>query len=148
MRAGLEEAWALPSLTADAARADPATRAVYESELRRVAAVLADGLPGPDAEARAWALLAVGAGMARAVTDEGVKEEILAAVQQAAARLQRLLRDVDHALTRRLPKAQAAGSSDDRATGTSADSARQRPATSTAGLRAPISGPDTMTNER
>jgi TetR/AcrR family transcriptional regulator, transcriptional repressor for nem operon len=70
---------ALPSLSAEVARADAATRADYEAELKRVAGEIAAGLPGaPDREA-AWPLLAQLAGgvlLSRAVRDEALAAEI------------------------------------------------------------------------
>jgi AcrR family transcriptional regulator len=87
MKVPLEEACALPTFTADAARSDQATRASYEAELRSLVDSIAEGLSGDDARLKAWHLMAVlagGAGMARAVTDKKLRAEILAAVAQAA----------------------------------------------------------------
>jgi AcrR family transcriptional regulator len=83
----MAEACALPVLSVDVARADPATRAEYATELRALADTVAAGLPGPDGPARAWTLLALlagGATMARAVADEPLRAAIVAAVAGAA----------------------------------------------------------------
>ncbi len=87
MRLGIEEACALPSFTPDVARADAATREAYESELDRLVATLAAGFGDPPDRKRAWAFLAVlsgGASIARAVKDEGLRAEMLAAAADAA----------------------------------------------------------------
>lgn len=83
----LSEACALPTLTADAARADEATRTAYAATLDGIIGELAAGLGGPEARVRAWRLLAGLAGaaaMARAVPDEAMRREILAAARGAA----------------------------------------------------------------
>lgn len=82
----LEDACALPTLTADASRADEQTRSAYGAELQRLVDAVAAGLPGKDREARAWTLLALlsgAAGMARAVGDEAQREAIVAAALKA-----------------------------------------------------------------
>jgi len=87
MEVPLCEACVLPSLTADVARAGEATRVSYAENLRKLADSVAEGLPSDPARARAWVLLALfagGAGMARAVGDESLREEILTAVRAAA----------------------------------------------------------------
>lgn len=83
----LSEACALPSFLGDAARADEPTRAAYEEEIGRLVAALAEGLGGPDARARAlhlMALMAGGAGLARAVPAGPLRAEIVEAMRQAA----------------------------------------------------------------
>lgn len=86
----LGDACALPTLTADATRSADETRVAYESELTAIADAIAKGLPGDDPELRqerAWslmALLAGGAGMARAVKDERVAEQIAQAALASA----------------------------------------------------------------
>lgn len=90
MALGLPEACALPSLTADAARAPAEARQAYTAELARVAAQIAAGLDGPEREVRSWQLLSVlsgAAAMARAVDDPAAREAIL----EAAGRLARTL---------------------------------------------------------
>lgn len=83
------EACALQSLTNDVARADAATREVYEAELRRAIDALAHGLgpgEGDGKRARAIALLALlsgGISMARAVEDPALADEIVASVRAA-----------------------------------------------------------------
>jgi len=73
----------LPSLSTEVGRAGPAARRDYQVELERVAATLADGLPGAPTREAAWPLLAqlVGAVvLARAVEDEALAAEIAQAV--------------------------------------------------------------------
>lgn len=87
MDVGLDEACALPSFSADVARADAATRAVYQGELARLADVVAQGFRGAHARQRALALLAIltgAADMARAVKDDAARREILDAAKVAA----------------------------------------------------------------
>ena len=87
MQVGLDEACGLPSFSSDVARADEATRAVYEAELDLLVAELADGFRGAHARQRAVALLAVlsgAAAMARAVKNERARREILASAKVAA----------------------------------------------------------------
>ena len=87
MKVPLDEACALPTFTADAARADGSTREAYEAELRSLVDSIAEGLRGADARQKAWHLMAIfagGAGMARAVNDKKLRAEIVAAVTQAA----------------------------------------------------------------
>ena len=83
----LEQACALPTFTADTARADRPTRVAYEAELRALVGAIEEGLEGDDTRQKAWHMLAVlagGAGMARAVVDPKLRAEILAAATQAA----------------------------------------------------------------
>ena len=71
----------------DVARADDATRAVYEEELTRLVELVAAGFRGAHADQRAWSFLAVlsgAAAMARAVKDARVRREILTAAGVAA----------------------------------------------------------------
>jgi TetR/AcrR family transcriptional regulator, transcriptional repressor for nem operon len=87
MEVALDEACGLPSFSSDVARADDATRAVYEAELELLVEAIASGLRGAHARERALALLAVlsgAASMARAVKDEAARREILAAANVAA----------------------------------------------------------------
>jgi len=87
MQVGLDEACGLPSFSQDVARADDATRAVYEAELEALVAALAGGFRGANARERALALLAVlsgAAAMARAVKDDRARRDILAAANAAA----------------------------------------------------------------
>ncbi|HYC25521.1 MAG TPA: TetR family transcriptional regulator [Roseiarcus sp.] len=83
---------ALPSLSAEVARADDATRADYEAVLKRVATEVAAGLPGAPSREAAWPLLAELAGgvlLSRAVRDEALAAEIaeatLASLRKQAA---------------------------------------------------------------
>ena len=83
----LAQACALPSFSTDAARADDETREAYQIELEKIIASLANGLGGPHSRKRALQLLAVlagGAAMARAVTDERLRAEIVNAAREAA----------------------------------------------------------------
>lgn len=87
MEAPLEDACALPTLTTDAARADVTTREAYQQELEKLIAVIAKGLGGDDARERAMRLLAVfagGAAIARAVSDDALRAELIATVRDAA----------------------------------------------------------------
>jgi TetR/AcrR family transcriptional regulator, transcriptional repressor for nem operon len=77
---------ALPSLSAEVARSDAMTRAAYEAELLKVAALIADGLPGNPGREAAWPILALlvgGVMLSRAVPDEAVAQEIADAVLNA-----------------------------------------------------------------
>jgi TetR/AcrR family transcriptional repressor of nem operon len=87
MEVALDEACGLPSFSSDVARADEATRAVYEAELEKLVQVLAEGFRGAHARERALALLAIlsgAAAMARPVKDEHLRREILNAANIAA----------------------------------------------------------------
>jgi TetR/AcrR family transcriptional repressor of nem operon len=87
MQVALDQACGVPSFSSDVARADDATRAVYEAELELLVAALAAGFRGAHAKERALALLAVlsgAAAMARAVKDDDIRREILAAANTAA----------------------------------------------------------------
>jgi len=87
MQVALDQACGVPSFSSDVARADDATRAVYEAELELLVAALAAGFRGAHAKERALALLAVlsgAAAMARAVKDDHIRREILAAANTAA----------------------------------------------------------------
>src|ERR1700730_14083494 len=87
MQVALDEACGVPTFSADVARADDATRAAYEAELEALVQVLAAGFRGAHAKERAWSVLAVlsgAAAMARAVKDDRVRREILAAANTAA----------------------------------------------------------------
>src|SRR5215469_16831981 len=53
MEVALDEACGLPSFSADVARADSATRAVYEAELEQLVEAIADGFRGAHARERA-----------------------------------------------------------------------------------------------
>ncbi|MES1186425.1 MAG: TetR/AcrR family transcriptional regulator [Myxococcales bacterium] len=87
----LTESCALQSLTGEVARADEATREVFEAELHAVVAAAADGLEG-SAKARRHqalvmlALLSGGVSLARAVNDPAFSEEIAAAIRGALAK--------------------------------------------------------------
>ena len=87
MEVALDEACGLPSFSSDVARADDATRAVYEAELDLLVEAIAGGLRGAHARDRALALVAIlsgAASMARAVKDERARHDILAAANVAA----------------------------------------------------------------
>lgn len=87
MQLGIDEACGLPSFSSDVARADDATRAVYEAELKSLVEVVTSGFRGAHASERAWAFLAVlsgAAAMARAVKDDRVRHDILNAAGVAA----------------------------------------------------------------
>jgi len=85
-RQGLEGGCALPSLSAEVARADASTRSFYEAEMLGLLDTLTANMPeadGSTARTRAWAMLALlagGATLARSVEDSAVAQEIAAAV--------------------------------------------------------------------
>src|SRR5438445_7401548 len=87
MRVALDQACGVPTFSSDVARADDATRAVYEAELELLVQAMAAGFRGAHARERALALLAVlsgAAAMARAVKADGIRQEVLAAANIAA----------------------------------------------------------------
>ena len=87
MKVGIEEACALPTFTPDVARADSSTREAYQAELDLLIETLAAGFGNPPDRERACAFLALlsgGASIARAVKDEHVRKEMLAAAGSAA----------------------------------------------------------------
>lgn len=81
------ESCAMQSLSTDVLRAEGTVRAVYREAMERVAACVADGLPGGDAAdrlRRAWAILAALAGgvtLARAVDDPDLAAVVVAGVR-------------------------------------------------------------------
>ena len=85
----LAEGCALPSLSADVARGDAKTKAVFQKELLSVVAALAKGLPGEnpeEREARAFVMAALFAGgvtLARSVRDKAVRERIASVLRNA-----------------------------------------------------------------
>lgn len=90
MALGLEEACALPSLSADAARAPADVRRAYTVELTLVVRRIAAGLTGAAREARAWQLLSVlsgAAAMARALDDPASRSAVLRAAEDLARSL-------------------------------------------------------------
>jgi len=84
MQVALDEACGVPTFSADVARADNATRAIYQAELELLVDALAAGFRGAQARARALSLLSGAAAMARAVKDDRLRQEILAAANAAA----------------------------------------------------------------
>jgi TetR/AcrR family transcriptional repressor of nem operon len=77
---------ALPSLSAAVSRADEATRKAYETEIIKVAQLIAEGLPDSPDRTAAWPILAQLAGgvlLSRAVYDEALAQEISEAVLAA-----------------------------------------------------------------
>jgi len=91
MEAELADACALPTFSADVARAADETRAAFTAQLTAIATLIAQGLSGEEREARAWRLLAIlsgGAAMARAVDDAEVRAAILRSAGQAARAVQ------------------------------------------------------------
>jgi AcrR family transcriptional regulator len=85
----LTESCALQSLSAEVARADADTRAVYEAELRAIVDAVADGVEGKTAKLRreqaivTLVLLSGGVSLARAVDDPAFSREIARAVRNA-----------------------------------------------------------------
>ena len=87
MQVALDEACGVPTFSSDVARADDATRAIYQAELELLVDALAAGFRGANAKARALSLLSVlsgAAAMARAVKDDRIRQEILGAANTAA----------------------------------------------------------------
>ena len=87
MQVALDEACGVPTFSSDVARADDATRAIYQAELELLVDALAAGFRGANAKARALSLLSVlsgAAAMARAVKDDRIRQEILGAANAAA----------------------------------------------------------------
>jgi TetR/AcrR family transcriptional regulator, transcriptional repressor for nem operon len=87
MNLGLDQACALPSFASDVARASPATRRAFETELNTLVDTVAAGLGDPPDRKRAWAFLTTlsgGAAMARGVKDKELRAEILAATAASA----------------------------------------------------------------
>ncbi len=87
-RADVAGGCALPSLSADVGRADAATRVAYQTELLKVADLVAEGLPGAPGRAAAWPILAQLVGgviLSRAVADPEMAQEIADAVRLAVA---------------------------------------------------------------
>jgi len=87
MEVALDEACGLPSFSFDVARADETTRLLYEAELEQLVEAVAAGLRGAHARERALSLLAIlsgAAAMARAVTNDEFRRQILGAANNAA----------------------------------------------------------------
>ena len=100
-RADVAGGCAVPSLSAEVARADGAVRADYETALTRVAEEIAAGLGEGLSREAAWPLLAGLAGgvlLARAVQDKALAEEIAAAtlanLKMQARRAGRSIREI------------------------------------------------------
>jgi AcrR family transcriptional regulator len=84
----IREACALPTLSAEVARADDATRAAYQEEFRLLVAATAAGLGGDEARATAvLALLSGAATLARAVPDPELGARVAANARAAALAL-------------------------------------------------------------
>lgn len=88
----LGDSCALQSLSADVARADDATKAMFEAELRQVIEAVESGQNGPTHVNREQAivllaLLSGGVTLARAVKDPEFSAEIAAAIKTAAMQL-------------------------------------------------------------
>ena len=88
----LGEACTLPSLAPEVERADPETRAAFQAELLRIAAVVSDGISGDETrenQDEAFAMLALlvgGVALSRAVPDPNVSRRIAKAVERQALR--------------------------------------------------------------
>lgn len=83
----LPRACVLPTLTADVARADDATRDVYRSGMDAIIRRLSTGLPGANTQARASALIALlngASAIMRAMADEPGRAAVRAAVCEQA----------------------------------------------------------------
>lgn len=82
-----ESGCALPSLTADVARADSGVRRAFDAGLRAVQAALKRHAGSDD---QAWALIAQGVGavmLARALQDDAIRRKLLLAVTRSARTL-------------------------------------------------------------
>lgn len=80
---------AVQSLTPDVQRADPALKALFEAKVRLVAAAIAQGLTGDDAQrsAKAWSLIAILTGavtLARSVENQRNANQIAASARTSA----------------------------------------------------------------
>ena len=80
----------MTTLSPEVVRAGPGMHAAYEAKMKKIAALVADGLDGGSAEdrtARAWAILGIligGLTMARAVKTRKVSDEIASSIRSAA----------------------------------------------------------------
>ena len=82
-----ERGCALPSLTAEVARADASVRAAFQEGLLEIHAVLRQLMKSGD---KAWALMAQSVGavmLARALLDDDVRTDVLAAAQKSGRAL-------------------------------------------------------------
>jgi len=90
LNADLSEACALPSMSADVARANEKTKMTYETELAKIAKTMAKELPGRDMDekfSKAWALLSIligGSSMVRAVSRKTMANDIICASKTRA----------------------------------------------------------------
>jgi len=78
---------AIPSLTAEVARADDSVRAAFEEGLRDIHAVLTQNLKSDD---KAWVLIAQSVGavmLARAVLDHATRQDLLMAAKESGQAL-------------------------------------------------------------
>ncbi len=85
-RANLEESCALATLSLDAARGDDTIRGAYDNALKALIDEVASGLPRPDAEKRAIAILALLAGglmMGHATLNKRFGDRISSAIVDA-----------------------------------------------------------------
>ena len=87
-RCKLGESCGLQSLTQDVARADGKTRSLFQEELKKAAALFAEGVASTGGETdsdKAWAAIATligGVTLARAVEDPALADQIAAAVHK------------------------------------------------------------------
>lgn len=91
MATDLDEACALPTLTADVVRADDETRQSYTKGVTEIVDRIANGPGQPLSRDQAWTFLAIltgAAGTARALQDTKLREEILFAAARAAKAIQ------------------------------------------------------------
>ena len=90
LSSNLSEACALPSLSADVARANEKTQKAYEVELSKIASAMANELPGKNDDeklGKAWAILSILIGassMVRAVQRQALADEIIKSAQAQA----------------------------------------------------------------
>jgi TetR/AcrR family transcriptional regulator, transcriptional repressor for nem operon len=81
---------AMTTLSPDVARSGPEAKAIFETKMKKIAGLIADGLEGGDAEqrlSRAWSMLGVligGLTLARSMKSNRRAEEIARSIREAA----------------------------------------------------------------
>jgi AcrR family transcriptional regulator len=81
---------AMTTLSPEVARSEPEVKALFETKMKKIAGLVADGLPGGDEEqrlSRAWSVLGVligGLTLARSVKSNRLAEQIAKSIRRAA----------------------------------------------------------------
>ncbi|BBU60134.1 TetR family transcriptional regulator [Methylosinus sp. C49] len=81
---------AMTTLSPEVARSEPEVKALFETKMKKIAGLVADGLPGGDEEqrlSRAWSVLGVligGLTLARSVKSNRLAEQIGKSIRRAA----------------------------------------------------------------